>query len=218
MKKLLKTLLILLGILAAEYIAVSVWIYSKESALQKQHVIDVDRMRIRHEMEKKNLDDEFHKNRYLATGADSYQRIYNTKEQSITDLIERLAEESFPDQWKCEVKVDEFMNFLLMVQTSVNDSDNLKDNEYNFQKLIEYIRPVMTYTANILKNICMFDSKHKCYLFFDEKALGELYAINTLTQSTLSDIKHKGVLFTRYNSVKIDCKQQNGHIFVPAII
>ena len=218
MKRYLKTLVILLLIFVIEYITGEVWLKSKKDALRQKHANELTKIPLKHEIDKKALDDEFQKRKYLATGTDAYQRIYNTTNQNITELITRLAEESFPDDWRCEVKVDEFTNFLLMVQTTVNDSENFKNTEYELNKLYKYIAPALTYTSNVLKNICVFDSKHRCYLFFDENALNELWTTKTLSQATRLDIINTGKHFTRYNSIKIDCNQQYGHIYVPVVV
>jgi len=210
-------IVILLAILAIELISLSVWAKAKTRTIEAHFESEKGHKRVKHEIKKKEIDDEFQKNKYLATGKDVYQRIYNTQGQSVIDLIMHLAQEAFPYEWKCEVGVEEFTNFILLVHTSI-DGKQIENDKSDISKVIEYIVPVMAYTGGMLKNVCIFDRKHKCFLFFDEDALEELYTTKSLSPKSIAAIRHKGSMFTRYNSVKIDFQQEAGHILVPVVV
>lgn len=216
-RRLFKWLVILLAILAIELISLNVWANAKMRTMEAQCKSEKDLKRVKHEIKKKELGDQFQKNKYLATGKDVYQRIYNTPGQSVIDLIMRLAQEAFPYEWKCEVGVEEFTNFILLVHASI-DGRQIENDKGYIPKVIEYIIPVMTYTGGMLKNVCIFDSKHKCLLFFDEDTLYELYTTKRLSSKSIAAVRNKGSMFTRYNSVKIDFQQEAGHILLPVVV
>ncbi len=209
-------LIVLLAMCPLEIAVINLWAICKKRALINDSEAKLSawqlNKRLKHEKEKKALNDEFEKNRYLATGDNVYERIYNKQGQSIINLIEGLSKEAFPDNWQCEAKVEEFTNFILLVHAPV------KNSEFQISEIMKYTIPIITYTKPYLKNVCLFDKNHKCILFFDGIALAELDAKRKLDSKTILDVKHKGEMFTRYNSVRIDCKKLRGHIFIPVTV
>jgi len=210
--KFLKILIILLVILLAEVIIFFVLQNYQTNQLRDQFTLKSEMERLDQEKEKKKLLDEFDKNKYLATGKDVYERIYNNKQGDIVDLIQKFALEAFPNNWKLDVKVEEFTNFILLVQVDV------KSNEPAVIDVINYLVPVLDNGDGYLKNVAIYNEKHQCYLFFDENALKELIKNKKLGTNAIDEAKRKGEGFLRYNAIKIDFQEINGHIFIPVIV
>jgi len=168
--------------------------------------------KIYHQKEKNILAGEHEKNKYLATGKTVYDRIYNRQNQTITGVIKSLAEEVFPDRWKCTVGVEEFNSFILFVHSMGRKDD------VTVSMITEYLTPLVTYAHLYLKNVAVFDRNHKCFLFFDKTALQIVAASGVLNSETISKIKQTGKEFTRYNSVEISCKHIEGHLYVQATV
>jgi len=208
----LKTLIILLVILLAEVIVFFVIQNYQTNQLKEQFALKIEMEKLNQEKEKKKLLDEYDKNKYLATGKNTYERIYNNKQSDIVELIQKLALESFPNNWKINVKVEEFTNFILLVQVDV------KSNEPAVTDIIKYLVPVLDYSDGYLKNVAIYNKKHQCYLFFDENALNELIKNKNLSTNAINEAKKKGKGFLRYNATKIDFQEINGHIFIPVIV
>lgn len=210
--KFLKILVILLVILFLEIIAFFVLPYYQTNQLRDQFVLKVNVEKLNQEKEKKTLEDEFEKNKYLATGKNAYERIYNNKQSDIVDLIQKLALEAFPNNWKTDVKVEEFTNFILLAQVDV------KIEEPVIAGIIKYLIPILDYSGRYLKNVAIYNKKYQCYLFFDENALNELIKNKKLGSNTINEANRKGEGFSRYNAIKIDFQEKYGHIFIPVIV
>jgi hypothetical protein len=210
--KFLKILVILLVILFLEIIAFFVLPYYQTNQLRDQFVLKVNVEKLNQEKEKKTLEDEFEKNKYLATGKNAYERIYNNKQSDIVNLIQKLALEAFPNNWKTDVKVEEFTNFILLAQV------NIKIEEPAIAGIIKYLIPILDYSGRYLKNVAIYNKKYQCYLFFDENALNELIKNKKLGANTINEAKRKGEGFLRYNAIKIDFQEKYGHIFIPVIV
>ena len=208
----LKLLTILLIILFIEIIVFFSLRYYQTNQLKDQFALKIEMEKLNQEKEKKAVEDEFEKNKYLATGKNVYERIYNNKQSDIVDLIQKLALEAFPNNWKIEVKAEEFTNFILLVQVDV------KSNEPAVTDIIKYLVPVLDYSGRYLKNVAIYNEKHQCYLFFDENALNELIKNKKLGTNAINEAKRKGEGFLRYNAIKIDFQEINGHIFIPVIV
>jgi len=208
----LKLLTILLIILFIEIIVFFLLRYYQTNQLKDQFALKIEMEKLNQEKEKKTLEDEFEKNKYLATGKNAYERIYNNKQRDIPDLIQKLALEAFPDNWKINVKVEEFTHFILLVQI------NVKSNEPTVTDIIKYLVPVLDYSGGYLKNVAIYNEKHQCYLFFDEEALAKLIKNRNLSNNTISGAREKGKGFLRYNAIKIDFQKKYGHIFIPVIV
>ena len=210
--KFLKILIILLFILLAEVIVFFVLQNYQTNQLRDQFTLKSGMESLNQEKGKKKLSDEFDKNKYLATGKDVYERIYNDKQSDIVGLIQKLALEAFPNNWKLDVKVEEYTNFILLIQVDV------KSNEPAVTDIIKYLVPVLGNSDGYLKNVAIYNEKHKCYLFFDENALNELIKNKKLGTNTTNEAKRKGEGFLRYDAIIIDFQEINGHIFIPVIV
>jgi len=210
--KFLKILVILLVILFLEIIAFFVLPYYQTNQLRDQFTLKIEMEKLNQEKERKKLLDEFEKNKYLSTGKNAYERIYNNKQSDIVGLIQELAIEAFPNNWEAEVKVEEFTNFILLVQVDV------KSNEPAVTDIIKYLVPVLDYSGGYLKNVAIYNKKYQCYLFFDEDVLIELKKNQNLSYKAINGARRKGEGFLRYNAIKIDFQEKNGHIFIPIIV
>ncbi len=210
--KFLKILVILSVILFLEIIAFFVLPYYQTNQLRDQFTLKIEMERLNQEKEKKTLEDEFDKNKYLATGKDAYERIYNNKQSDIVDLIQKLALEAFPNNWKMDLRVEEFTHFILLAQVDV------KSEEPAITDTIKYLVPVLENSDGYLKNVAIYNEKHQCYLFFDENALKGLIKNKKLATNAINEAKRKGEGFLRYNAIKIDFQEINGHIFIPVIV
>jgi len=210
--KSLKLLTILLIILFIEIIVFFTLTHYQTNQLRDQFTLKSGMERLNQEKEKKKLLDEFDKNKYLATGKDVYERIYNDKQSDIVGLIQKLALEAFPNNWKTEIKVEEFTNFILLAQVDI------KSNEPAVTDIIKNLVPVLGNSDGYLKNVAIYNEKHQCYLFFDENALNELIKNKKLGTNAINEAKRKGEGFLRYNAIKIDFQEINGHIFIPVIV
>jgi predicted aspartyl protease len=208
----LKLLTILLIILFIEIIVFFTLTHYQTNQLKDQFTLKSEMEKLNQEKEKKKLLDEFDKNKYLATGTNAYERIYNNKQSDIVDLIQKLALEAFPNNWKMDVKVEEFTHFILLIQVDV------KSNEPAVTDIIKYLIPVLDNSDGYLKNVAIYNEKHQCYLFFDENALNGLIKNKNLGTNAINEAKRKGEGFLRYNAIKIDFQEINGHIFIPVIV
>jgi predicted aspartyl protease len=208
----LKLLTILLIILFIEIIAFFILTHYQTNHLKNEFALKIEVEKLNQEKEKNKLLDEFDKNKYLASGKNAYERIYNNKQSDIVDLMQKLALEAFPNNWKMDVKVEEFTNFILLVQVDV------KSNEPAVTDIIKYLVPVLDNSGGYLKNVAIYNEKHQCYLFFDENALNGLIKNKNLGTNTINEVKRKGEGFLRYNAIKIDFQEEYGHIFIPVTV
>src|SRR4030042_3220225 len=154
--KFLKILVILLIILLIEIIVFFVLTNYQTNQLRDQFALKSEMEKLNQEKEKKKLVDEFDKNKYLATGKNAYERIYNNKQSDIIDFMQKLALEAFPNNWKIDVKVEEFTHFILLVQVDV------KSNEPVVTDIINYLVPVLDNSDGYLKNVAIYNEKHQC--------------------------------------------------------
>ncbi len=202
----------LIGLLIVEVLILQFINENKLIQIRKDHDSAARLISFNHEKRKKTLNDGYERNRYLASGKTVYERIRNIQNQSIIDMINGLACESFPAEWRCETKVEEFTNFILLVQNENYNDDN------TVKEVAKYLVPVVIYTKPYLNNIAVFDKKHRCVMFFDQSAVSELRSTKELTKESINDVLNKGQVFTRYNSIKIKYEDINGHMFTPAVI
>lgn len=213
MKKLaIRIIALLLIVLIVEIVFLLVRNDSQRESLQRDFDRKIRVQRLNNEKEKQALEEEHETRKYQATGNNVYERIFNKEKQSILELLYDLSKESFPDDWDIQLKVEEFTNFILLVQIGKNTDKN------NLNKIFKYIIPVLRHGSPYLSNVAIFDNKHKCYLFFDENTLKELKRTKSLRRSTIKKIKRQGKSFKRFNSIKIKCKKVNGHLYLPVQI
>lgn len=212
MKKSLKIFIILLLILPFEIVIFLVSTSNQRKELQDQYEARVNIEKLNQEKEKKRLNDEFDKNKYLATGKNAYERIYNETQEDVVDLIQKLALESFPTYWKTEVKVEEFTNLILLIQIDVTSG------EPGISEIVKYLKPVLDYSDAYLKNVAIYNRKHQCYLFLDGDSLAEITKTGFLGDKAIFDARKKADSFARYNSITIDFQEKSGHIFIPVTV
>ena len=107
-----KTLVVLLLIALAVWGIEVAWLVRRNVSLPKQIREQAERERravmIQFRDRDRKLNNDYSQKKYLATGETVYDRIFNAKDQSIIELIQRIAAESLPKDWSCEVRVEEF--------------------------------------------------------------------------------------------------------------
>jgi predicted aspartyl protease len=157
----------------------------------------------------RKLDNDFSQKKYLATGKTVYDRIFNTKEQTIVELIQNIASESLPKGWKCDVRVEEFIHFILLVYLPQNTA------RVEVTTVSSYLIPIIKHCNFCLSDVAFFDYAHKSYLFFDNETLNHIEREGKLTETQLQKIKQQGEAFTQFNSTTIQCKNYKGHLFLP---
>lgn len=207
-----KIFIVLVAIFAVEAGIYFIYKNYKISDVEQLYRQRMDTESFDEEKEKKKLNDEFEKDKYLATGKDAYERIYNNKQQDITDLVQKLALEAFPNSWNIEVKVEEFINVILLIQV---DKTN---QEPTANEIAKYLEPMLAFSGKYLKNVAIYNKKHQCYLFFDEYILGKIAKQQVLDDASITEIKRSGEDFTKYNAVKIEFQEQYGHMLIPVIV
>jgi hypothetical protein len=187
----------LITLLALEAAGIVWWWYDKQTTLRDNHERQLNLVRYKHEEQKKKLADEFEANRYRASGETVFDRVYNAQNQDIGELIGRLAQEAFPPDWRCEVKVEEFTSFILLIQSKA------ERDQFVASKITEWLKPVLTYSSPYLANVAVFDKYHRCRLFFDESALKEIKESNQVSERLIADARASGAVFRRFDSVQI---------------
>ncbi len=203
---------VLAAVLLCEVIVVLSKFDNRERAMKEKYAQDSQVKLLNKEKEKKSILDDFEKKRYAATGKNVYERVYNRQEQTIEDLLLSLAVESFPDGWECKIKVEEFTNLILLVQ--IGD----RDDALNIEEVSKYLIPIVRHGLPYLKDVAVYDRQHKCYLFFSEKHLKQLADAGRLADLSPREIESDGAKFIRYNSIKVDFNEINGHIILPVTI
>jgi len=155
------------------------------------------------------LEQDYDKKKHIATGKTVFDRIYNTQEQTIFELIQRLADETLPETWSSEVKVEEFTHFILLIYLPHNSQDIAPD------KVASHLGPILEYADWLLTDLAVFDRTHKSYLFFDKKMLNEIRKDGRLSNKWMALAEKQGQSFTRFNSVTIECDKEDSHLIVP---
>lgn len=155
------------------------------------------------------LEQEYEKKKRLATGATVFDRIYNSQDQSIVDLIMRISSEALPNSWSFDVKVEEFTHFILLIYLPHNAQQKPAE------QIVWHLSPILKYCGWVLSDVTVFDRKHKSYLFFDNAMLGEIEKDKKLSLLLLRRAKKYGQSFTRFNSVTIECTKHKSHLFLP---
>lgn len=172
---------------------------------------ELEREKIEIEQKRKLLDleHEYEEKKYIATGDSVFERIFNTQDQTITDLIQRVSREALPDGWSSDVRVEEFTHFILLVYVPHNEQ------EPPFENIVNTLRPILKYCSDYLSDVAVFDRRHKSYLFFDKSMLTRLESEEPLTREMIEEVKSQGTTFTRSNSVTIKCAKYESHLLVP---
>ncbi len=166
-------------------------------------------MLLAHRAAIRNLESDFAAKKYQATGMTVYDRIFNSQEQSVSDLIQRLADEALPQDWTASVKVEEFVHFILLVSLPPSRLTPSIDS------IIRTVHPVIEHAEWALSNVAIFDHRHKSYLFFDKDALAHIRIHSALTPEMLALAKRRGESFTRFNSTTVEGDMHNSHLILP---
>lgn len=157
----------------------------------------------------RELEQEYEKKKHLATGKTVFDRIYNTQDQSIIELIQRVSKEALPNSWSSDVKVEEFTHFILLIYLPHN-SQQVKPDQ-----IVSQLGPIIEYCGWLLTDVAVFDKTHKSYLFFDKSMLDEIKRSGKLSNKTLAHAAKQGLSFTQFNSVTIECEKHESHLFLP---
>ena len=210
--KITKKLCICFFLLVVSWLIEGIYLYQKDASMPQKIHLEAKRERLNiiaaYKQKEQNLTQEYRRKQYQATGKTVYDRIFNTPNQSIIELIHRIAKESLPTSWHSEVKVEEFKNFILLIYLTQN-SKRLPANE-----VIIYLKPILNYCNLYLSNIAVFDGTHKAYLFFDSDTLKKIKTGSDLSPQVQDKILTQGESFTKFNSYVIQCKKQDSHLFL----
>ncbi len=164
---------------------------------------------VEHKLKLRELQLDHESKKHLATGSTVFDRILNTPGQTISDLINRITGESLPPGWSCEVKVEEFVHFVLLVYLPH------KARNPPLEQITSSLRPIVKHCSPYLTDVAVFDDRHKSYLFFDKAMLVRLENEGSLTPEDLGLAAEQGVLFTRFNSVTVACEVHKSHFYLP---
>jgi predicted aspartyl protease len=208
-----KILGIVLLIALAAWGIETVWLVqhnlSMPSQIRRQAEAERRMVTVKFRDRERKLNDYYSQKKYLATGQTVYDRIFNTKEQTVVELIQRMAAESLPNSWNCEARVEEFTHFILLVYLPHNCA-RVAAGQVAF-----YLMPVIKHCSWCLSNVAVFDRMHKSYLFFDNDTLKHLEGAGSLTDTLLAKAKQQGESFTRFNSTTLQCEKYEQHLIVP---
>jgi len=168
-----------------------------------------NRLLLEHQQRRRQIELEYEEKKHLATGETVFDRVYNTQEQSIIDMIIRVSQEALPAQWSCDVKVGEFTHFILLVYLPHNSQQATPD------QVALYLRPILKYCNWCLSDVAVFDRTHKSYLFFDKTMLDKIKRNKEISPDLSYRATTLGKSFSRFNSVTIKCEKQESHLFLP---
>jgi hypothetical protein len=168
-----------------------------------------NRLTLGYRKNERDLEQEYERKRYLATGETVFDRIFSTQGQSIGDLISRIAREALPDGWSCDVAVDEFTHFVLLVYLPPNSQ------RVAAGQVVSYLLPITKYCSSYLSDVAVFDKAHKSYLFFDRTILEEIETARAISEEMSLRAEDQGKSFTRFNSVTLECEKHESHLFLP---
>lgn len=168
-----------------------------------------NRLELDYKQKMRELEQEYENKKHLATGETVFDRIFNTQDQSILDLIKRISCEALPNGWSCDVKVEEFTHFVLLVYLPHNSQPVSQD------QIKSYLEPITKYCSFCLSDVAVFDKTHKSYLFFDKTMLGEIKSGMAISKEMSRRAEEQGQSFTRFNSVTLECEKYESHLFLP---
>jgi len=157
----------------------------------------------------RELEREYGRKKYMATGATVFDRIFNTQNQTVIDLLKHIAQEALPDGWSSDVKVEEFTHFILLIYLPHNSEPP------PIAKISSALQPIMEYCSWCLSDVAVFDKRHKSYLFFDKSLLTQLESGKPLSTGMTELARKQGVSFTRFNSITIECDKHASHLVIP---
>ena len=208
-----KILLILLLIALAVWAVETIWIIQSNSSMPSQIKRQAESKRkalmLQFAYNERKLNDDYSQKKYLATGKTVFDRIFNAKEPTVVELIQKMAAESLPKGWKCDVRVEEFTHFILLVYLPHNLA------RVEAANIVSYLIPIVKHCSWCLSDVAVFNHAHKSYLFFDNGTLRHIESKGKLTETLLEKVKQQGESFTRLNSTTIKCKMYEGHLILP---
>jgi hypothetical protein len=202
-------LLIALAVWAVETLCIVQSNSSMPTQIKRQAKSERKALMLQFANNERKLNDEYSQKKYLATGKTVYNRIFNAKEQTIVELIQRMAADSLPTGWKCDVRVEEFKHFILLVYLPHNLA------RVETTEVVSYLIPIVKHCNFCLSDVAVFDYTHKSYLFFDNETLKHIDRERKLTDTLLEKVKQQGESFTRFNSRTIQCENNEGHLILP---
>jgi len=177
--------------------------------IRSQETQNRSRMKLDYAQKLREIDREYERKKHLATGDTVFDRIFNTQDQTLIDLVKRISQEALPDRWSCDVKVEEFTHFILMIYLPHNSERPQID------QVMSFLQPIMNYCSWYLSDVAVFDKRHKSYLFFDKSLLTRLKSGKPLSKEMTELSAKQGLSFTRFNSVTVDCEKYESHLLLP---
>jgi len=132
---------------------------STRDRIRSQEAQNRSRMETDNAQKLRELEHEYERKKHLATGGTVFDRIFNAQDQTIIDLVKRISQEALPDGWSCDVKVEEFTHFILLIYLPHNSERPQID------QVTSSLQPIMKYCSWCLSDVAVFDSRHKSYLF-----------------------------------------------------
>lgn len=168
-----------------------------------------NRLALEYRKKERDLEQEYEERKHLATGETVFDRVFNTQDQSIVDLIKHISREALPSGWSCDVKVEEFTHFVLLVYLPHNSRPVVPD------RITSCLQPIINYCSPYLSDIAVFDRTHKSYLFFDKTMLDEVKLGKAISKEMSLRAEEQGKSFTRFNSITLECKKHESHLFLP---
>jgi len=211
-KKICLFILILLFIILVVEIAVIKQANKlKPAEIARKGEIGRRKLDVEYQQKKMHIEVDYKQKMHLASGKTVFDRIFNSKEESLNTLINNLATEALPSNWKTKVEVEEFTHFILLIFVP-SDKNTISIEQISIQ-----LKKFLSYLTCLNLNIGVFDRNHKCCLFFDEQAI-DLLQRGELSFEQIGMIKNHGASFERFNSITVECKKVNEHLFVPITI
>lgn len=208
-----KILAILLVIALVGWGIEAIWlVYCNMSApaqIKKQADRERRAIEVQFRDRERQLHADYEREKYLAIGTTVYDRILNAKQPTIVELIEKIAAESMPKNWNCQVRVEEFAHFILLVYLPRNSV------RVGAGTLASYLAPVVEHCDQYLTDVAVFDHAHKSYLYYNNKALKHIKSGLKVSGALLDRVKQQGESFTRFNSTTIQCEKNEGHLILP---
>jgi len=199
---------ILFFILLVESIVLSLWVASSIHTSRAEYEKNVSHLKALHEIKKRDLKNQLAEELYLTTGKTVLDRIYNTRNQSILELLNRMTEESVPTDWKSSVKVDEFTKFIILIQAPGDVDDSTMNT------LARSLMPMLSYCGEFVSNVAILDRKHVCRAFMDRYILTKVERSGVLSAEDTQRTKELAKSATRFNSLKIQCELINNHFYL----
>ena len=182
---------------------------SAAARIKAEEAQNRDRLLVEHKQTRRELELEYDKKKQLATGQTVFDRIFNTQDQNIEELILRVSREALPAAWSCDVRVEEFTHFILYIHLPHNPQRATPD------QVVVYLHPILKYCGGYLSDVAVFDSTHKSYLFFDKSMLEAIKKDAGISRALARRSEQLGEVFTRFNSVTIECEKHESQLFLP---